>query len=96
MCVEVPCVTFDQLLWLKATGILDESNLAIVARLGGFHTVMSFLGAIGKIINGSGLEVLLTEVYAEHSVEHILSEKAVSRALRAHFLVESCLTSNLI
>ena len=87
------CVTFDQPLWLKATGIIEESNLAIVARLGGFHTVMSFLGVIGNIMKSSGLEVLLAEVYAEHSVEHILSGKAVSRALRAHFLVESCLTS---
>ena len=79
-------VTCDQQpLWLKATGIIEHSNLAIVARLGGFHTVMSFLGAIGKIMKGSGLQVLLAEVYAEHSVEHILSGKAASRALRVHF-----------
>ena len=81
---------------VEATGIIEESNLAIVARLRGFHMVKSFLGAIGKTIKGSGLEVLLPEVYAEHSVEHILSGKAASRALRAHFLVESCLTSSFL
>ena len=47
---------------------------------------MSFLGSIGKL-----MEELLAEVYAENSVEHMLSEKAVSRPLRGHFLVESSL-----
>jgi hypothetical protein len=87
--IHVPCITFDQPLWLKATGIIAESNLENVARLGGYHTVMSFLGAIGKTMKGSGLEELMAEVYAENSVEHMLSGKAVSRALRAHFLIES-------
>ena len=39
----------------------------------------------------SGIEELFAEVYAENSVEHIISGKAVSRALRAHFLVHSAL-----
>ena len=38
MRVPVPCVTFDQPLWLKACGIIEEGDLDIVARLGGFHT----------------------------------------------------------
>lgn len=46
MNIPVPRVTFDQPLWLKAVGIIAESGLKIVARLGGFHTVMSFLGSI--------------------------------------------------
>ena len=89
--ILVPCVTFDQPLWYKAIGIIEETGLNIVARLGGFHTVMSFLGSIGKMMKGSGIEELFAEVYAENSVEHIISSKAVSRALRAHFLVESAL-----
>jgi hypothetical protein len=92
MNIHLPCITFDQPLWLKATGIIAESNLEIVARLGGYHTVMSFLGAIGKTMKGSGLEELMAEVYAENSVEHMLSGKAVSRALRAHFLIKSSIT----
>jgi len=92
MNIKVPCVTFDQPLWLKATGIITESNLPIVSRLGGFHTMMSFLGAVGKLMKRSGLEELFAEVYAENSVEHMVSGKAVSRALRAHLLTESCLT----
>ena len=62
-----------------------------MARLGGFHTTMSFLGSIGKLMAGSGIEELLAEVYAENSVEHMLSGKAVSRSLGGHFLVESSL-----
>ena len=62
-----------------------------MARLGGLHTTLSFLGSIGKFMAGSGIEELLAEVYAENSVEHMLSGKAVSRSLRGHVLVESSL-----
>ena len=41
--ILVPGVTFDQPLWSKAIGIIAESGLKIAARLGGFHTTMSFL-----------------------------------------------------
>ena len=34
---------------------------------------------------------MLTQVYAEGSVEQMLSEKAVARAVRGHFLVDSVL-----
>ena len=40
---------------------------------------------------GSGIEELLAEGYAENSVEHMLSGKAVSRSLRGHFFVEPSL-----
>ena len=93
--IPVPCVTFDQPLWLKACGIIEEAGLDIIARLGGFHTLMSYLGAIGKVMKGSGIEDLFSEVYAENIGQHILYGKAVSRALRAHLLVESALTSIL-
>ena len=95
MRVPVPCVTFDQSLWLKACGIIEEAGLDIVARLGGFHTLMSYLGAIGKVMKGFRIEELFNEVYAENTVQHILSGKAVSRALRVHLLPESALNSIL-
>ena len=91
MNIEVPCVTFDHPFWLKAIGIIEDARLPIVCRLGGFHTLMSFLGSIGNMMKGSGLE----EVYAENSVVHMRSGKAISRALRAHFLAESALTTML-
>ena len=48
------CVTFDQPLWLLASQIIDVQNLRIANRLGGFHLLMSFLGSIGTLMNGSG------------------------------------------
>ena len=36
--VEIPCVTFDQPLWVKAMEIIKEEQLPIVCRLGDFHT----------------------------------------------------------
>ena len=93
--VSVPFLTFDQLLWLKACGIIEEAGLDIVARLGGFHTLMSYLGAIRKIIKSFGIEELFSKVYAENTIQHIISGKAVSRALRPHLLAESALISIL-
>ena len=49
MNVETPCVTFDQSLWLKATNITHAESLLIICRLGGFHTLMSFLGSNGNM-----------------------------------------------
>ena len=95
MRVLVPCLTFDQPLWLKACGIIEEVGLDIVARLGGFHTLMSYLGAIGKVMKGSGIKELFKNVYAENTVQLIISGKAISRALWAHLLAESALISIL-
>ena len=54
---------------------------------------MSFLGSIGAIMKGSGLEDLLAQVYADNCITHMISGKAVSRAIRGHLLVESSLMS---
>ena len=63
----IPMITFDQPLWWKALNIIlsvpDESPLkSIILRLGGFHTLMSFLGSIGHIMEGSGLQHILEQV----------------------------------
>ena len=50
--ILVPCVTFDQPLWLQVIGIIAKSGVKIVTRLGGFHTTMSFLENIGKLMAG--------------------------------------------
>ena len=63
----------------------------IVCRLGGFHTLMSFLGSIGSMMKGSGLEEALEKGYDSNAVNHIYA-----RALRAHFLVEGALVNKLI
>ena len=70
--------------------------MKIVCRLGGFHTMMSFLGSIGAMMKGSGLEEALETAYGPNAVTQMMSGKAVSRALRGHFLVEAALVNKLI
>jgi len=96
-----PVLTFDQPLYQKATQIVAMAEVSsplkkTVLRLGAFHTQMSFLGTIGHIMSGSGLEELLQVVYAPNAVTHMMSGKAVSRATRGHFLVDSALHALLI
>ena len=80
-----PIVTFDQPLWWKAITIQqscpdDNEMQSIVIRLGGFHTEISFLGSIGHLMVGTGLEEeVLERIYARNTVDHMMSGKAISR-----------------
>jgi len=90
------CITFDQPLWFKAVEITKAAALNnVVCRLGGFH-LLSFLGYIGSVMLGSGLQELTGFVYGAHTVEHMLAGKAVARAIRAHLLIQSALTTLLL
>ena len=96
-----PIITFDQPLWWKALMIIlnepeDSHMKSIVLRLGGLHIQMSFLGCIGHIMAGSGLEDVLGLAYATNAVVHMLSGKAIARAIRGHFLVDSALNCLLM
>ena len=93
---ESPVLTFDQPLWLKATGIVTAKSMKIVLILGGFHLMMSFLGSIGMVMNGSGLSEALQTVYGANAVLHLITGIAISRSLRGQFLVASILTAKLI
>lgn len=99
---DVPTIiTFDQPLWWKALSIIlsepDGSPMRrIVVRLGAFHMEMSFLGSIGHLMGGSGLKELLELIYAPNAVDHILTGKAVSRAVRAHILLDAVLNALLV
>ena len=53
-------------------------------KLGEFHLIMSYLGCIGYIMSGSGLNDLWSTVYAECFIVHMLSGHAYSRSLSAH------------
>lgn len=88
---DICCVTFDQPLYFKAREIISSSPAdhelsTVVVRLGGFHLLMSFLGAIGYIMDGSGLQDAFSIVYAQASTEKMLAGHAYSRAVRAHTL----------
>ena len=57
---------------------------------------MSFLGSIGHLMAGSGLQELLEVVFAGNAVRHILTGKAMSRAVRGHMLVDAALNTILV
>jgi hypothetical protein len=94
--VTTPCVTFDQPLWLKAVEVTVEHNLNIVCRLGPFHMMMSYLGSLGSVMLGSGLTEVLQTCFGPNTVGHMMSGKAVSKAVRGHFLVDGSLTILLL
>ena len=96
-----PVVTFDQPLYWKALHIVinepEGSDVKdVIVRLGGFHTEMSFLGCIGKLMENTGLTELLSTVYAPNTVGHMLNGKAISRAIRGHILVNDSLETLLV
>ena len=93
-----PIITFDQPLWWKALMIIltepiGSSLRDIVLRLGGFQTGMSFLGCIGHLMAASGLQELLKLIYAPNAVVHMLSGKAISRAVQGHLIVDAALNT---
>ena len=94
--VTTPCITLDQPLWLKATEIINALSLNIVTILGGFHTMMSFVGSIGCLMDGSEQTEGLETIFGGNALKKMLSGKAISQALRAHFLVESALITKLM
>ena len=64
--------------------------------LGSFHTFMNLLGAIGKLMEGSGLKSILEVVYGENAVLHMMTGKSVQRSFRGHLLIEKCLNNLLV
>jgi len=94
--ITTPCVTFDQPLWVKAVDIILANRMNIVCRLGGFHTIMSFLGSIGMVMAGSGISDAFETCYGSSTVQQMLSGKQVSRAVRGHLLLASALRLKLL
>ena len=55
---------------------------------------MSFIGSMGHLMAGSGLKELLELIYTPNAVDHILTGEAVSRAVRAHILLDTTIRIN--
>lgn len=54
---------------------------------------MSFLGSIGHLMAASGLQEMMELIYASNAVVHMLTGKAVARAIRGHLLVDAALNA---
>jgi len=87
------CIRFDQPLYIKALNVTLKAQLYVVVRLGGFHTLMSFMGSLGHVMCGCGIEDVLLLLFGENTIEHVLSGKAYMKAIRAHFLIQGALFS---
>lgn len=88
-------ITFDQPLYIKARDIVQAllfDKVHMVVRLGGFHLLMSFMGCIGQIMAGSGIKDILSIIYAEGSVDQLLSGHSYARAVRAHCILQQALS----
>ena len=94
--LPTPSITFDQPLYVKAYEIAMSNKIEIFVRLGGFHQLMSFLGSIGSLMEGSGLRRALETVYVPLTVGHIMTGKAYTRAVRGHMMSASAVLSLLL
>ena len=59
-----------------------------LTQLGAFYTRMRFLGCIGYIMSNTRMGDALELIYAENTVPHLLSGKAVDRAIKRHQMVD--------
>ncbi|KAJ8686054.1 hypothetical protein QAD02_021847 [Eretmocerus hayati] len=90
-------VTFDHPLYMKSEIIMEneardttkseEEKLRCFSVIGLFHLLMSTSNAISSTMDGSGFRDIFALVYAQNSLDAILSGKAHDRAMRAHKLV---------
>ena len=80
---------------MKATEIMNAKSIGIVCIRRGFNLIMSFLGSIGGLMKGSGLEKAFGVVFAENTVSHMITGMTISRAVGGHFLVQSALVTNV-
>ncbi|KAJ8678207.1 hypothetical protein QAD02_013994 [Eretmocerus hayati] len=90
-------VTLDHPLYMKSEIILEneardttkseDEKLRCFSVIGLFHLLMSTSNSISSTMDGSGLRDVFGLIYAQNSLDAILSGKAHDRAMRGHKLV---------
>ncbi|KAJ8887374.1 hypothetical protein PR048_013589 [Dryococelus australis] len=90
-------VTFYQPLFIKAMDIVSQADKVdelskVIVRLGGCHLLMSYMEAVGKIMDGSGMEQMWGEVFSKNAVVHMANGHFYARALRAHSVSQVAIT----
>ena len=76
--------------------IVNTKSFDVVLILGGFHTMTSFVGSIGALMKGFVLSECLETEFGANTVPKIIDGKAISWAVRAHFLTEGSLMAKLL
>lgn len=93
----VAIVTFDLPIWLKAVNIIKQENLPVIARLGGFHLLKSYLGSMGNIMQDSGLLEVIQLIYpGSTTANHIMDGGCFDKAIRAHLLIDAAIYQHIM
>ena len=92
-------IAFDQPLQYKSSFIVETnksefSNTMVL--LGSFHITTNFLGAIGYIMDGSGIRNIFGQIYEDSTINHAMGGKAYSRALRGYLMIDLSLSALLL
>lgn len=53
---------------------------------------MNFFGAVGNVMQGSGLKDVFAQIYRSYTVDHVMNGKIYARAIRGHIIVHNILT----
>ena len=90
-------VTFDFPIWLNAVNIIKQANLPIIARLGGFHVLKSYLGSMGYSMEDSGLLDVIQLIYpGSTTANHIMDEGCFDKTIRAHLLIDAAIYQHIM
>ena len=68
----------------------------MVMKLGPFYQLMNFLECIGATMNNFGLSDIIKTIYGSNTIEHMISGKAISRAIQGHMIFDSFLDGMLL
>ena len=82
-------ITFDYAAARMAYDIVWEKPTLysnVLVHMGAFHTMCSYMGSLGKMMNGSGFEEILIEagVCASGSINQVINGSHYNRAMRVH------------
>jgi len=98
---SVTFVTFDYAAARIAFDIVWDKPAAfsnVIVHLGAFHTMCSYMGALGKMMAGSGFEEVLIEAgaCASGSINQVMNGSHYNRAMRVHKLMVDALERLLL
>ena len=93
---EFTIITCDQAIYEVVLGLqkkMSEKYAKLVLQMGGFHIAQNFLGAIGHLMQATGIEDLMVEaqVCLCGTANKIMSGKDYYAMLRAHSMVHAAM-----
>ena len=89
-------ITFDLAIYKVAKEMVwsrPQEFQHTIIRLGGFHVILNYLGALGNMLTSSGVIGLMSEsgVFSNTTIKHILAGGNYKRGVRFHQLLYEAL-----